>query len=255
MSEAERTPPRFLVNGVRIDALGLEATCDWILDHAQDGTGGAVHTVNAHGLSLARRDPAHARRLGTADLNVADGMPLVWVARRLGYPLAERAYGPDVLEQTVDRGRAHGVRHLLYGGTPAAATAAAGELRRRSPGAELAALSPPHRDTDEQAAVDAEDLLADRSEQVVWVVLGAPRQDVVMERLRPTTDAVLVGVGAAVDFLAGTVRQAPPLLRRAGLEWAFRLAVEPRRLARRYATGNWDLLRGLVEERPRRLDP
>jgi N-acetylglucosaminyldiphosphoundecaprenol N-acetyl-beta-D-mannosaminyltransferase len=241
------------MNGVQVDAVGLEAATEWILQRSQEGTGGAVHTINAHALSLARRDPEHARRLAAADLNVPDGMPVVWAARRLGFPLTERAYGPDVTELAVDRGRRLDVSHLLYGGTPEAVDAAVAALLRRYPGARVAGLSPPYRSTDAEAAEEAVRLLGERDEQLVWVCLGAPRQDVVMAAVRPGSSAVLVGVGAAVDFLAGTAPQAPPVLQRLGLEWAFRLATEPRRLAHRYATGNYDLVRGLLEERPTRL--
>jgi N-acetylglucosaminyldiphosphoundecaprenol N-acetyl-beta-D-mannosaminyltransferase len=247
-------PARFVMNGVVVDAVDLDDATDWILERSQSGDGAAVHTINAHALSLARRSPAHAEILAAAELNVPDGMPVVWAARRLGFPLTERAYGPDVTELAVDRGRQHDVRHLLYGGTPEAVAGAVDVLRERYPGALVEGLSPPYRATDEEAAEEAVDLLAERDEHVVWVCLGAPRQDVVMARVRPTSTAVLVGVGAAVDFLAGTAKQAPPLLQRLGLEWAYRLATEPRRLARRYATGNWDLIRGVLEHRPVRLD-
>jgi N-acetylglucosaminyldiphosphoundecaprenol N-acetyl-beta-D-mannosaminyltransferase len=186
-----------------------------------------------------RRDPEARRAITGADLVTSDGMPLVWHLRLSGFA-AERVYGPDLMLAAFARSEETGWRHFLYGGAPATLDRLAARLRQRFPRAILAgALSPPfHGATAEEDAETARAINASGAD-IVWVGLGSPKQDAWMARRRAVlAPALLVGVGAAFDIHAGTLPQAPRALQRAGLEWAFRLAVEPRRLWRRYARDN-----------------
>lgn len=192
---------------------------------------------DAHGVLWARKEPRVRAAERSAALVLPDGMPLVWLARAAGARRAERVYGPDLLEAVCALGTTAGrsLRHAFVGGGPGVADALARRLRARFPGLVVAGtLSPTVPDPTVPdpalaAAVDALDA------DVVWVGLGTPKQDLWMATHRPLLRApVLIGCGAAFDFLAGTKPQAPRWMRRCGLEWLFRLASEPRRLGPRY---------------------
>ncbi len=248
------TGQRFTCSGIPIDGVGLDEAAGEVLRLGRAGTGAAVHLANAWSLACATRDPAHRDALAHGDLVVPDGMPLVWVARRLGLPLHERVYGPDLLVRVVDLGRVDGVRHHLYGGRPEVVSAVADRLRTSYPGVEIVAVdAPPFAPLTADVVDAAASRIAEVDADVVWVALGTPRQDELAHRVRDRVSGVLVGVGAAFDFLAGAKRQAPPVLARMGLEWAFRWATEPRRLAGRYVLGNTIFLRELARQRPRLL--
>jgi len=165
----------------------------------------------------------------------------VWALNALGHSLTDRVYGPELMARACSRAAATGQRFYLYGGrNQGALVQLALNLRQRHPGIQIVGgYSPPHRPlTDEErSAVVAE--INDARPDIVWVGIGVPKQEKWMAAVRPVLDApVLIGVGAAFDFHAGLVPQAPPWLQRAGLEWAFRLAQEPRRLWRRYIRYN-----------------
>lgn len=224
---------------MRVDILGTlldtpslaEAAVD-VARRARARTPTTVLHRDAHGLLHARRDSAAKAAERAADMVLPDGMPLVWLARAAGAKQAERVYGPDLME-AVMAGPA--LRHALLGGAPGQAEALAAALARRFPHQVVAGIlvprvdTPPRPDPALAAALDA--LEAD----VCWVSLGTPKQDLWMAAHRPLLRTpVLIGCGAAFGFLGGTVRQAPRWMRRCGLEWAFRVGTEPRRLAGRY---------------------
>jgi N-acetylglucosaminyldiphosphoundecaprenol N-acetyl-beta-D-mannosaminyltransferase len=189
----------------------------------------------------AREDPeARAAVLG-ATLAVPDGQPLVWALHALGHARATRVYGPDLMARFCARAARTGTPMYLYGGrTPEALELLERRLRERFPGLRIAGgFSPPFRalSTEEEESVIA--AIDSSGAQVVWVGTGQPKQEKWMLRMRPRLSApLLVGVGAAFDFHAGLVSQAPGWMQRGGLEWAYRLSREPRRLWRRYARYN-----------------
>lgn len=223
--------------GVRIDAIDADRATSELIRRAGEPL--AVHLCNAYTLSLATKDPSFTNLLNRGDLNLPDGMPLVWIARRLGIPLADRAYGPDVMANTIDRGREHGLRHYLYGSTPEVIERLSARIDARWPGAEIVGVeSPPFR----ALTLEEESDLVARLQRVephfVWVGLGTPNQDHFVDRLASKLGTTTVAVGAAFDFHAGVKKQAPRVVQRSGFEWAWRLASEPRRLAKRYLVGN-----------------
>jgi len=230
------TLPAREVMGVWVHAPSLAAAARRIVSWARAGAARTVYATGAHGLVEAREDAALRRILNGADLNVPDGTPLVWTLRALGVRRAERVYGPDLMLEVCREAATSGISIALYGSTPATLARLKERLRRLAPGLEIAcAIAPPFRSPTaaEDAAHVAE--LAASGAGIVFVGLGCPRQERWCHAHRGQVSAVLVGVGAAFDFHAGTVRQAPAPVQRAGLEWAFRLAIEPRRLWRRYA--------------------
>ena len=162
-------------------------------------------------------------------------MPLVWVGRLKGAEMG-RVYGPDLMLETCRQSAGTGARHYLYGGVPGVPDRLAEVLRARFPGIVIAgAQSPPFRELSD-AELDEDAARFDAAgADLVWLGLGTPRQERRAARLAGRTRAkVLVTVGAAFDFHTGRVREAPRELQRIGLEWAYRLSQEPRRLWRRY---------------------
>jgi len=149
-------------------------------------------------------------------------------------------YGPDLMLAVCDAGRARGLRHFFYGGNPGVAAALGARLTARFPGLLVAGtFTPPFRQLSAVEMKGLESEIARVQPDIVWVGLGTPKQERFMAGPGRALDAgLLVGVGAAFDFHSGRVRQAPRWMRRSGLEWLFRLCMEPRRLGPRYLTTN-----------------
>lgn len=229
-------PPRYNVLGVGISALTLESARDRVLQARHGSPLGYVCICTVHGVSEACADPGFRRILNRSRLTTPDGMPLVW----LGPRGVSRVYGPDLMLAVCDAGRATGLRHYFYGGADGVAPALAQTLATRFPGLIVAGtFTPPFRAlrAEEEASFHRD---VERSRpDVVWVGLGTPKQERFMAAQAPMLAAgLMIGVGAAFDFHTGRVRQAPRWMQRSGLEWLFRLAMEPRRLGPRYLTTN-----------------
>jgi N-acetylglucosaminyldiphosphoundecaprenol N-acetyl-beta-D-mannosaminyltransferase len=227
------------IAGSPISQVDLDGTVALLLDAAMAGTRLAVHFCTTHTVVLAREDARLQDALEAAGLNVADGVPLVWVGRLRGARLG-RVCGLDLMPALVDAGRRHGMRHYLYGGAPGAPERLASRLHERYPGAQIVGIeSPPFRPLNEVERAETIDRLNAARPHFVWVGLGTPKQDLWLADHRDELDAAaLLAVGAAFEIVSGARRRAPPWMQRAGLEWLFRLMLEPRRLWRRYAVAN-----------------
>jgi N-acetylglucosaminyldiphosphoundecaprenol N-acetyl-beta-D-mannosaminyltransferase len=247
----------YVASGVRIDAFQIDTAVNQVLAWKAAPAGRAAHLCNAYTLSLAVRDRSLRDLLNRADANLPDGMPLVWIARRLGLPhMRDRVYGPDLMVATIDRGRPHGLRHYLYGSTTEVIGLLLTNLRERFPGAEFVGVeSGPFRNLTDIEEQELATRIADSGADVVWVGLGTPRQDLFVDRFRQLVPATFIAVGAAFDFHAGTKKQAPRVVQRFGFEWLFRLVTEPRRLWKRYLIGNARFVWSVVRRRPRLLAP
>jgi N-acetylglucosaminyldiphosphoundecaprenol N-acetyl-beta-D-mannosaminyltransferase len=239
------TKPTFNCCGFRVDALTLEAAVDRLRSFVSDDRGHAVHLCNAWTLTLAQRDPRLAAAIDRADLNLADGMPLVWVARRAGLDyLRQPVRGTDLLMAVAAAGRAWGLRHYLYGSTPPVARALSTELQKRIPGIEIVGVeAPPFRSLSSREEIDLVSRIGRTKADIVWVGLGTPTQDLFVDRFRDRLGLTLVPVGAAFEFIAGTKKRAPSWMQVHGLEWVYRLGTEPGRLWRRYLVGNSQFIR------------
>ncbi len=224
-----------------------ERTLAWMDAMIDERDPGYVCVCNVHTVMASKEDVELRTALMNSSLNLPDGQPLVWAINALGHNLAARVYGPELMSRAVAGAAASGHRYYLYGGrNQGALVQLALNLRRRYPGVKIVGgYSPPHRllTREEQEAV-AEEINRSRAD-VVWAGIGVPKQEKWMAQMRPLLDApLLVGVGAAFDFHAGLVAQAPNWIQEAGLEWAYRLAHEPRRLWRRYMRYNPRFLTG-----------
>jgi N-acetylglucosaminyldiphosphoundecaprenol N-acetyl-beta-D-mannosaminyltransferase len=236
-------PARVEVVGIPLAVIDYERTLRWMDAMVAERRRGYVCACNTHTVMASHDDPELRAALMSSDaLNVPDGQPLVWAMNALGESLTDRVYGPELMARAVARAAAEtGQRLYLYGGRDQAALVELGRsLRRRFPGVNIVGgYAPPFRplSAEERAAV-AEEINESKAD-VVWVGIGVPKQEKWMAMMRPYLEApVLVGVGVAFDFHAGLVPQAPAWLQRSGLEWAYRLAHEPRRLWPRYSRYN-----------------
>jgi N-acetylglucosaminyldiphosphoundecaprenol N-acetyl-beta-D-mannosaminyltransferase len=230
-------PSAYSVLGVRLDAAQIPDVIahmeSWI---AIRGSCQYVAVTDMHSLMQAHRSPDFKGVLSAAALAVPDGFPLAWLGRRKGFPVRRRVYGPELIERFCGVTAAKNYRHFFYGGGPGVAADLACRFAEHFPGLQVAgSCCPPFRPLTEQEDADIVARINAARPDVVWVGLGAPKQEQWMFEHRERLQApVLVGVGAAFDFHTGRVAQAPRWMREHGLEWLFRLAHEPRRLWRRY---------------------
>ncbi|MFI6788722.1 WecB/TagA/CpsF family glycosyltransferase [Nonomuraea sp. NPDC050383] len=220
-----------------MDALSESQVVARVVAGLAAGRGGRIVTPNVDICRSAAADPALRDLVNSADLVVADGMPLVWAARLLGTPLPERVTGADLIWSLSGPAAEHGWPVYLLGGPPGVAVSAARALVRRLPRLRVCGVESPPYAFDRTAAGRARVLrrVVAARPRIVFVGLGFPRQDRLVSLLRERLpDAWFVGCGAAIAFAAGAVPRAPGWMRTAGLEWTFRLLTEPGRLARRY---------------------
>jgi N-acetylglucosaminyldiphosphoundecaprenol N-acetyl-beta-D-mannosaminyltransferase len=235
--------------GVRLTAQRYEEAIERFLGAAVAGVRLRAHFCTVHSLVEAHDSEVLRDVFASAEMVAMDGRPLVWFARRGGALEAERVCGPDVMLSLCDRGRAVGLRHFFLGGQPGVPGRLASRLAGSYPGLEVVGTeSPPFR----QLSADEDAALVERinnaSPHVVWIGLGSPKQEFwAADHATDLHAPLLLPVGAAFDFHSGRVRRAPERIQRAGLEWLFRIAVEPRRLWRRYLVTNTRFLYLLVK--------
>jgi N-acetylglucosaminyldiphosphoundecaprenol N-acetyl-beta-D-mannosaminyltransferase len=197
-----------------------------------------VCTVNLQFMVTARRQPAVAKALRGAGLNLADGAPVVWLSRLIGHPLPGRVAGSDLLPALAAHAEWSGTRLFLLGGQDGVAEEAAEELRRRHPRLRVTGtMEPPHATLDEMPDDEIIRRVAEAGADILLVGFGHPKQDLWIAANRHRLPvSVAIGVGGSFDLIAGRLRRAPRWARGSGLEWLYRLAQEPRRLGLRYAT-------------------
>ena len=233
-------PARANVLGVGVSAINLDSAAQAVTRALDAKARGYVCVTGVHGVSEAQGDPAFRNILNAAFLNTPDGMPMVWMGRLQGFKDMRRVYGPDLMLRLCELSPGRGITHFFYGGGPGVADELTQRLTQRFPGLKIAGTyTPPFRPltSDEEAALIRQVGLL--KPDIFWVGLSTPKQEKFMAQYWQKLDATLFfGVGAAFDFHAGKVRQAPRWMQRTGLEWFFRLCCEPRRLCKRYFKNN-----------------
>ena len=239
---APQAPPTATVLGIPLALADYESVMDYFDQVLSRGARAYVTAAAVHLIMRAQEEPLTRAAVLGASLVVPDGQPLVWALRALGHrPPRTRVYGPELMARYCARCAAEGTVIYLYGGRSEEALALLRtRLLERFPGLRIGGgHSPPFREaTAAEDAQIAQEISASGA-QVVWVGIGQPKQEQWMARMRPSLEApLLVGVGAAFDFHAGLVRQAPAWIGAHGVEWLFRLVHEPQRLWRRYARYN-----------------
>jgi N-acetylglucosaminyldiphosphoundecaprenol N-acetyl-beta-D-mannosaminyltransferase len=228
------------VLGVSISALNLDSAVEAVVHALNQKAKGYICVTGVHGVSEAQSNPAFRGILNKAFLNTPDGVPTVWMGRWQGFNNMGRVYGPDLMLRICEISASRGFTHFFYGGAPGVAEELQRRLEGRFPGLKVVGtFCPPFRPLTPSEQVELASLVARLSPDVFWVGLSTPKQENFMAQYWKKLEATLfVGVGAAFDFHAGRVRQAPPWMQRNGLEWLFRLGCEPRRLWKRYLKNN-----------------
>jgi N-acetylglucosaminyldiphosphoundecaprenol N-acetyl-beta-D-mannosaminyltransferase len=231
---------RTSVLGVGVSAVNVRSAVDTAMAWIDRRERHYVTLTGVHGVIEARDDPSFKRTLNGAGLTLPDGMPLVWMSWLAGRSEVTRVYGPDFTLALSQAMALAGKSAFYYGGVPGVAEQLAATLAARFPGLVTAGTyCPPFRPLTAAEEADVTARINGSGADVVWVGLSTPKQERWMSRMRDRLDApVLIGVGAAFDFLSGRVRQAPRWMQRSGLEWLYRLSQEPGRLWRRYLRNN-----------------
>jgi N-acetylglucosaminyldiphosphoundecaprenol N-acetyl-beta-D-mannosaminyltransferase len=235
-----RSPPTVNVLGVGISAINMDLALEAMAGALERREKGYICVTGVHGVSEAQKDEGFRQILNRAFLCTPDGMPLVWVGRWLGRKEMGRVYGPDLMLAVLELSEKKGYRHFFYGGANGVAQELRERLAKRFPKLQIAGTyEPPFRPLNAAEKEELKKLIQDARPDVMWVGLSTPKQERFMaEHLDRLEVTLMAGVGAAFDIHAGRLRQAPPWMRRSGLEWLFRLGCEPRRLWKRYLKNN-----------------
>jgi N-acetylglucosaminyldiphosphoundecaprenol N-acetyl-beta-D-mannosaminyltransferase len=237
-------------------AMALRTIDEWITQRVPH----YVCVTSVHGVMESQRDAILRQIHNRAGMVTPDGMPLVWLSRLMGFGYVERVYGPELMLAACQRSIEKGYRHFFYGGGPGVAEILATRLHARFPTLQVVGLdTPPFRPL--TPAEDRTVVVRINTAQpdIVWVGLSTPKQERWMaSHIGRLQAPVLIGVGAAFDFHAGLKQQAPRWIQRSGLEWLFRLVMEPRRLWRRYLINNpgflWLILLQALGKEPYALE-
>ncbi len=250
---------RYGVLGIGIDAVDYEAAVERVIVAARERRPLGVSALAVHGVMTGVADPVHRHRLNDLELVVPDGQPVRWALRLLyGVSLADRVYGPRLMLETCRRLALEGLPAFLYGSQPQVLEQLVANVIRQIPELRIAGTMPSRFRRLTVAERDAViDTIRGSGAAVTFVGLGCPRQEVWVYECRQRLGMPALAVGAAFDFHAGTLPQAPLWMQRRGLEWAFRLAMEPRRLWRRYLLLNpaYLVLLAVQRLRLRRFQP
>lgn len=258
-------PPRFVLGKIPIDRITMDYAAVLMveaLQHREELPPLTVVGPNAHLVTMAQGDKRFAEAMCDADLAVPDGISVVMASRLLGVPIPERVTGGDLMERMCAEAAHYGFRVFFLGGLPGAAVMAAHYLRCRYPGLQICGtMCPPVGFESDPAELERiARAIADAAPDLVCVAFGAPKQEIWMQENRGhLAVGALMAVGAALDVQAGMRQRAPRWIQAVALEWLFRLAMEPRRLWRRYLIGNarfvWLVMGQWARERIESMKP
>lgn len=232
-------PSKIRILGMRVDHTDYRHASGLVREWARERSSRYVCVATVNNVMEAHDSADFQRVMNQADLVTPDGMPLVWGLRLLGLSDAERVYGPDLTPAVLSMAVANGLPVGFYGGSPATLERLRSEMAMRFPQLRIAyCFSPPYRPLMPEEDRDIVRQINCSGAKILFIGLNSPKQDYWMAAHRGRVQAVMIGVGAAFDFLAGTKRQAPRWMMRIGMEWVFRLLMEPRRLWKRYLKHN-----------------
>lgn len=225
--------------GASIDSLTWEEALRRLAQWAKQPQGRYVCICNVHSVVTARKTPEFAKIIDSADMATADGAPVAWLMRRLGISNQTRINGPDLMWKYCEEAASRDESIFLYGSQQGTLDLLQAKLVACFPGIRIAgSFSPPFRALTEEEDAMVVDLINSSGAGTVWISLGCPKQEKWMSDHRASIQAVMIGVGAAFDYHAGTIQRAPLWMQRRALEWAYRLGSEPRRLWKRYLVTN-----------------
>lgn len=226
--------------GVNIAVTNMEETVKYLEEHIDKLRGEYITVCNGHTSVMAYEDQEYRKVQNSAALALPDGEPLSIVSRRRGYKEAQRVTGPDLMEEMFKRGQeGNGLRHYFYGGRQDTLDTLKEILQKKYPKLQIAEMySPPFRKlTKEEKQADIERINASNAD-IIWIGLGAPKQENWMYEHKGKLQGVCIGVGAGFDYHAGKLKRAPMWVQKISMEWFVRLMQEPRRLWKRYLVTN-----------------
>ncbi len=233
MTQFERVP----FGRIHVDVVSFDGAVDAIVDLVKAQKGGSVLTPNVDHVVMADSDDALKAAYDQSALSLADGKPLIWLARAMNRPLPGKVSGSDLLRPLVARAANDGLSCFFFGGKDGIAQTAADILVKENPGLKVAGCYSPPFGFEKDPVKDQEvlDVVVKAKPDLIFVALGAPKQELWMTKHKQAlAPAVSLGIGASLDFIAGVVKRAPPWMSDIGLEWAYRLGQEPRRMFERY---------------------
>lgn len=247
MGTSEREVGRVL--GVQIDVIGWQEAINRLVGWGKSRASRYVAICNVHVVVSASRDAEYRQIIEKADMATPDGAPVAWMLRRMGFSHQPRISGPDLMWALCERAASENMPVFFYGSTERTLAALAERLEKLFPPLRIAGMeSPPFRPLTDEEDIATVERINDSDARFVFVGLGCPKQERWMSVHRDKINAVMIGVGAAFDFHAGTLQRAPRWMQRNGLEWLHRLTREPRRLWRRYLVTNTLFLLGAIRQ-------
>jgi len=228
--------PRVNILGVKVSVINMNQAIDQILTWICERNPAYVCLAPAHAIMDCYQQPGLRNIYAKSGLTTPDGMSIVWLLKLHGYPHVNRVYGPDLLQEVCKTSKSFPIRHYFYGGGPGVTDELVDRLKSKFPWLEVAGTcSPPFRELTTEEDIKVIRQIKSAKPDIVWVGLGSPRQEIWMASHVNKLDVpVMIGVGAAFDFLSGKKPQAPVWMQKIGLEWFYRLLTEPKRLWRRY---------------------
>lgn len=239
MLESGKKIEKCNILGTDIAVISVDEVVQYIIQHIEQLRGQYICVSNVHTTVMAYEDKSYQTIQNSAALALPDGKPLSVVSKINGYKNAQRVTGPDLMEVLFSKP----VKHFFYGGKQEVLRDLEDNIRKRHPDIQIAGMySPPFRNlTDEEDRKVIEKINNSRPD-VVWVGLGAPKQEKWMYDHRKQIDALMIGVGAGFDYHAGVIKRAPAWMQKASLEWLYRLHQDPKRLWKRYLSTNFKFL-------------
>lgn len=226
-----------------INVTDMEKTIAYITDNLEELRGDYICVSNVHTTVMAFRDESYRKVQNSGAMALPDGQPLSIVSRRRGYSEAQRVPGPDLMPAILHLSEEKGYRHYFYGSTPETLEKLRKVLLDRFPKLQIVGMyAPPFRPLTEEEDQEAVRQINESGADFVWVALGAPKQEKWMYEHRGRVNGLMIGVGAAFDFIAGTVRRAPMWMQKLCLEWVYRICQDPKRMFPRYVSTNFAFL-------------
>ena len=236
----EKKTDRFDILGVNISAIDMNDACSLVEDAILKKQKKYICVCPVSTIMECKRSDRALESVNSADLVTPDGMPTVWVGKMYGYKNIKRVYGPELMQNICGISKKKGYKNYFYGSSEDVLNKLKANLNKDYPGLVISGVySPPFRQLTKEEDDSAVESINNNDPDIIWVGLGSPKQDLWMHEHRARINApIMVGVGAAFDFLAGVKPQAPRWIRNNGFEWLFRLITEPKRLWRRYLVDN-----------------
>ncbi len=246
---------RITIGPLGFSQVSLASTISQVLRWSLEPAGRSIHFANAYTIALASKDSSYAQTINSGNLTCCDGTPVVWAGAWLNNEQPqrqqswERVYGPDVMRGVLAQS-VHSHKHFLLGSTPETLRELTTVIGKEFPNARVVgSYSPPFTAPTSAELTERDALIKESGANIVWVGLGTPKQDYEVARLAQSLPVTALAVGAAFDFIAGTVAQAPTWMQRSGTEWIYRWGKEPKRLTKRYLWGNPTFVSIVIKQR------